>query len=103
VLDRVSRHEPADRPPHEREPREVVLQPAIASRPQEDPAHQVLHAWLSEDRRTPRGDVSRMIGERRARIRSMTQFYDLDAADAAVPELDRIMTTLVDQRAELIR
>jgi len=44
-----------------------------------------------------------MIGERRARIPSMTQFYDLDAANAAVPELDRIMTALGDQRAELIR
>ena len=44
-----------------------------------------------------------MIGERRAKIPSMTQFYDLDAANAAVPELDRIMTALGDQRAELIR
>jgi hypothetical protein len=44
-----------------------------------------------------------MIGDHRARIAVMTQFYDLDAANAAVPELDRIMTTLVDQRAELIR
>ena len=33
----------------------------------------------------------------------MTRFYDLDAANAAVPELDGIMTRLVDQRAELVR
>jgi hypothetical protein len=33
----------------------------------------------------------------------MTRFYDIDAANAAVPELDGIMTVLIEQRAELIR
>jgi hypothetical protein len=33
----------------------------------------------------------------------MTRFYDLDAANAAVPELDGILTLLIDQRAELVR
>src|SRR5215218_11121690 len=33
----------------------------------------------------------------------MTRFYDLDAANAAVPELDGIMSRLADQRAELVR
>src|SRR6187551_3342631 len=33
----------------------------------------------------------------------MTRFYDIDAANAAVPELDGIMTVLLEQRAELIR
>jgi len=33
----------------------------------------------------------------------MTRFYDLDAANAAVPELDGILTVLADQRAELVR
>lgn len=33
----------------------------------------------------------------------MTRFYDIDDANAAVPELDGILTTLAAQRAELIR
>jgi len=33
----------------------------------------------------------------------MTRFYDLDAANAAVPELDGIVAVLADQRAELVR
>jgi hypothetical protein len=33
----------------------------------------------------------------------MTRFYDLDAANAAVPELERILRVLADQRAELVR
>jgi len=33
----------------------------------------------------------------------MTRFYDLDAANAAVPELDGIVSVLADQRAELVR
>lgn len=33
----------------------------------------------------------------------MTRFYDLDAANAAVPELDGILAVLEDQRAELVR
>ncbi len=33
----------------------------------------------------------------------MTRFYDIDDANAAVPELDEILTTLAAQRAELIR
>ena len=33
----------------------------------------------------------------------MTRFYDLDAANAAVPELDGILGLLADQRAELVR
>jgi hypothetical protein len=33
----------------------------------------------------------------------MTRFYDLDAADAAVRELDEIVRLLVEQRTELVR
>ena len=33
----------------------------------------------------------------------MTRFYDIDAANAAVPELDGIVSVLADQRAELVR
>lgn len=33
----------------------------------------------------------------------MTRFYDLDAANAAVPVLDGILSLLADQRAELVR
>jgi hypothetical protein len=33
----------------------------------------------------------------------MTRFYDIDAANAAVPELDGIVAVLAGQRAELVR
>src|SRR5689334_21913283 len=33
----------------------------------------------------------------------MTRWYDLDAANAAVPELDGILSVLAEQRAELVR
>ena len=33
----------------------------------------------------------------------MTRFYDIDDANAALPGLDGILTTLAEQRAELIR
>jgi len=33
----------------------------------------------------------------------MTRFYDLDAANAVVPELDGILVVLAEQRAELVR
>jgi hypothetical protein len=33
----------------------------------------------------------------------MARFFDLDSANAAVPELDGILTVLADQRAELVR
>jgi len=33
----------------------------------------------------------------------MTRFYDIDAANAAVPELDGIVEVLAEQRAELVR
>lgn len=33
----------------------------------------------------------------------MTRFYDLDAANAAVPEIDGILAVLAEQRAELVR
>ncbi len=33
----------------------------------------------------------------------MTRFYDIDTANAAVPELDGILSVLVEQRAELVR
>jgi hypothetical protein len=33
----------------------------------------------------------------------MTRFYDIDAANAAVPELDGILGVLAEQRAELVR
>ena len=33
----------------------------------------------------------------------MTRFYDIDAANAAVPELDGIVGVLGEQRAELVR
>ena len=35
--------------------------------------------------------------------RPMTHFYDIDAADAAIPELDGILVRLGGQRAELVR
>lgn len=35
--------------------------------------------------------------------RRMTRFYDLDAANAAVSELDGILAVLAEQRAELVR
>ena len=44
-----------------------------------------------------------MIGDHRARIATMTRFYDIDAANAAVAELDGIVGVLADQRAELVR
>ena len=44
-----------------------------------------------------------MIGDGPARIAPMTRFYDLDAANAAVPELDGILSVLAEQRAELVR
>ena len=33
----------------------------------------------------------------------MTRYYDIDAANAAVPELDGIVGVLAEQRAELVR
>jgi hypothetical protein len=33
----------------------------------------------------------------------MTRFFDIDSANAAVPELDGILSVLADQRAELVR
>ena len=33
----------------------------------------------------------------------MTRYYDLDAANATVPELDGILSVLAEQRAELVR
>jgi hypothetical protein len=33
----------------------------------------------------------------------MSHFYDIDAANAAIPELDRIVTVLRQQRADLVR
>ncbi len=33
----------------------------------------------------------------------MTRFYDIDDANAAIPELDTVVSTLAAQRAELIR
>jgi hypothetical protein len=33
----------------------------------------------------------------------MTRFFDIDGANAAVPELDSILSVLADQRAELVR
>jgi hypothetical protein len=33
----------------------------------------------------------------------VTRFYDIDAADALVPELESIVTVLAEQRAELVR
>jgi len=44
-----------------------------------------------------------MIGDGPARIATMSRFYDLDAANAAVPELDGILSILAEQRAELVR
>lgn len=45
-----------------------------------------------------------MIGDRGSRIAGgMTRFYDLEAANAAVPELDGIVSVLAEQRAELVR
>jgi hypothetical protein len=35
--------------------------------------------------------------------RPMTRFYDLDAANAAIPILDGILAVLAEQRAELVR
>ena len=36
-------------------------------------------------------------------LRPMTRFYDIDAADAAIPELDGILARLGGQRTELVR
>jgi hypothetical protein len=33
----------------------------------------------------------------------MTRYYDIDAANAAIPELDGILSVLAEQRAELVR
>jgi len=33
----------------------------------------------------------------------MTRYFDLDAANATVPEIDGILTVLAEQRAELVR
>ena len=33
----------------------------------------------------------------------MTRYYDIDAANAAIPEVERILLALRDQRAELVR
>ena len=33
----------------------------------------------------------------------MTRFYDIDGANAAIPELDGILSVLAEQRAELVR
>jgi hypothetical protein len=44
-----------------------------------------------------------MIGDGRTRIRFVTRFYDLDSANAVVPELNGILDVLADQRAELVR
>ena len=38
-LDRLAGHEPADRPLHERQPRQALAHPRVAREPQEDPAH----------------------------------------------------------------
>lgn len=35
--------------------------------------------------------------------RQMSRFYDIDAANAAIPELDRVVAVLREQRAELVR
>lgn len=35
--------------------------------------------------------------------RQMSRFYDIDAANAAIPELDGIVAVLGEQRAELVR
>ena len=39
-LEGLARHEPADRPLHEPEPRQVLLQPRVSRGPQEEPTHQ---------------------------------------------------------------
>jgi hypothetical protein len=44
-----------------------------------------------------------MIGDRGSRIAAMTRFYDIDTANAAVPELNGIVGLLAEQRAELVR
>jgi hypothetical protein len=44
-----------------------------------------------------------MIGDPGSRIAPMTRYYDIDAANAAVPELDDIVGVLAEQRAELVR
>ena len=95
ILECLARHEPADRPAHEPKPWQTLFQPAVAGGPQEHAAHRVLHrqarAGPSDDRRP------------RARIAPMTRYYDIDAANAAVPELDGIVRVLAEQRAELVR
>ncbi len=35
--------------------------------------------------------------------RQMGRFYDIDAANAAIPELDRVVAVLREQRADLVR
>lgn len=39
----------------------------------------------------------------RLESRQMSRFYDIDAANAAIPELDGIVGILAEQRAELVR
>ena len=39
----------------------------------------------------------------RLESRQMSRFYDIDAANAAIPELDGIVAVLGAQRAELVR
>src|SRR5690349_9169020 len=45
----------------------------------------------------------RLADRDRARIAAMTRFFDLDEANAAIPEVRTILESLRDQRAELIR
>jgi hypothetical protein len=44
-----------------------------------------------------------MVRDHAARIATMSRFYDIDAANAAIPELDGIVGILGEQRAELVR
>ena len=46
--------------------------------------------------------VQRVQRRRSARIMAMTRFFDIDAANAALPELRTILETLRDERAQLI-
>ena len=62
ILEGLARHEPADRPPHERQPWQTLLQPAVASGPQEDAAHRDLRGI------GPGSGLPRMIGDHGARI-----------------------------------
>ena len=102
VLERLAGHEPADGTLHEPESRQALLQPRIAGGPQEDPAHTASRSCrVGEDRAS--GGCSAMIGDGRTKIRFVTRFYDLDSANAVVPELNGILDVLADQRAELVR